>query len=189
VDASTVEPLGAAIPGREEARAQFIADAGGATESPPEAPPEPATVQTVSAEQVTELVVDLLDQCGRIFGPLRVGGTAELWAQTPTDRAMLVNAGSPVARKYLADVEVSIEVAALVAVALVYVPRTLAAAAQGQQRPPAPPPPPPAAPAPPTVTQTAAAPAPEPAPAPAAPRASSLTIDMSAVSGLKPSSR
>lgn len=143
VNGAKVEPLSSHAGGRDEARAAFVADAGGpppesptssTTSSPPgsggahgaahAAPESPAAQLTV--EQVAAFGVALLDTLAQRFGP-QLGGEPHNWAQTDDERKLLTTAGTPLAAKWFADQQPTPEAMFIIALASVYAPRAMAA--------------------------------------------------------------
>jgi len=135
-----IEPLRPAEPGRDEARAAFVRDAGGVT---PDAPPSddgaPEAASTpraghgemhdaqpaVTVDGVTEQAVAMLDGLGTMLGPRFVGGGSDVWALDEKERGSLRVAGRPLVAKAMESTNITPEALFLGTLAFVYVPRAL----------------------------------------------------------------
>jgi hypothetical protein len=121
-------------PGRDEARAAFVADATGASGdadgprvvSGP-TPDAPATA-VYPARQVADLLTQLLDVSAQGLGPRFVGGSRDLWALAPTEREQVAVAATPVIDAY-GLTQLSPEWALVAVLVAVYGPRAAAAMA------------------------------------------------------------
>jgi hypothetical protein len=106
-DTSATEPLSPETePGRDEARAAFVADATGASGdadgprvvSGP-TPDAPATA-VYPARQVADLLTQLLDVTAQGLGPRFVGGSRATWALRDVEREQVAVAATPVIDAY-----------------------------------------------------------------------------------------
>lgn len=139
-----IAPLPAADAGREEARAAFIRDAGGA---PPETPapadpttaeqPKPAAAVEKSSEQpqpevtvegVTTMAVAMIDGLATMLGPRFVGGSPSTWAQTEKESKNLITTATPIVSKMMSETNITPEALFLGTLAFIYVPRAFAGA-------------------------------------------------------------
>jgi len=126
--AAEPEPLEPDVePGRAEARAAFVADAGPDTsgDSPrvvvTRESPDAAPVADYPAREVARLCTRLLDMVGQGVGP-RLGGTRAEWALTEAESDAISTAAEPVIDAY-GLTRLSPEWALVATVAAVYLPR------------------------------------------------------------------
>lgn len=123
--------------GRTEARAAFVADAGGDAPSAVTVPaPETGAPEAVAmtAAGVATMAAQLLDALGQVAGPRFVGGTAAGWALAEPERAAVASAATPLVEKYGAT-QLSPEALLLATLATIYLPRALAALGSGAAPP------------------------------------------------------
>jgi hypothetical protein len=121
-------------PGRDEARAAFVADATGADGSADgprvvsgPTPDAPATA-VYPARQVADLLTQLLDVTAQGLGPRFVGGTRATWALRDVEREQVAVAATPVIDAY-GLTQLSPEWALVAVLVAVYGPRAASAMA------------------------------------------------------------
>jgi hypothetical protein len=131
------EPLEPEIePGRDEARAAFVADAEADGASSADGPrvvreptPDAPAAAVYPARQVADLLTRLLDLSAQGLGPRFVGGTRELWALAPSELEQVAVAATPVVEAY-GLTQLSPEWALVAVLLAVYAPRATIAFAE-----------------------------------------------------------
>jgi hypothetical protein len=122
-------------PGRDEARAAFVADATAGADGGADGPrvvreptPDAPASAVYPARQVADLLTQLLDVSAQGLGPRFVGGSRELWTLAPTEREQVAVAATPVIDAY-GLTQLSPEWALVAVLVAVYGPRAASAMA------------------------------------------------------------
>jgi hypothetical protein len=122
-------------PGRDEARAAFVADAEADADSGDgprvvrEPTPDAPATAVYPARQVADLLTQLMDVTAQGLGPRFLGGTRELWALSGGEREQVAVAATPVVEAY-GLTRLSPEWTLVAVLVAVYGPRAAAALAE-----------------------------------------------------------